>query len=59
MTEVFLPAIVEELIYKVTDSKSHPEVRQHYATTLKKVVDESQKALRKYDQDKMMKVKSR
>jgi hypothetical protein len=59
MTNTFLPVIIEQLISKVTDSKTHPETRQHYATTLQKIVDESQKALKKYDQDKMMKVKSR
>lgn len=59
MTNFVLPVIIEQLIHKVSDSKSHPETRQHYATTLRNIVDEGQKALKKYDQDKMMKVKSR
>lgn len=44
-----LPVIVEDLIKKVVDVKSHPETRQHYAKTLEDIVSESQKALKTYE----------
>lgn len=44
-----LPVIVEEYIAKVTDSKTHPEQRQHYATTLNNIISEAQKALKTYE----------
>jgi superoxide dismutase len=44
-----LPVIVEDLISKVTNSKMHPEQRQHYAKTLEDIVAEAQKALKTYE----------
>lgn len=52
-----IPVIIEDLINKVTDSKIHPEKRQHYAVTLKNIISQCEKALVKYDNDKLMKVK--
>mgnify|MGYP001095614269 CR=1 FL=1 len=44
-----LPVIIEDLISKVTNKNTHVEQRQHYATTLKTIVEESQKALEVYE----------
>lgn len=46
-----LPVIIEDLIKKVTDQSTHPEKRQHFATTLRKIVDEASKALNQFDKD--------
>lgn len=44
-----LPVIIEDLIKKVTDTKQHPEQRQHYAKTLKSIVDEGSKAYKQWE----------
>lgn len=49
MMKPYLPIIVEDLILKVTNPKTHPEQRQHYAKTLQDIVAEAQKALKTYE----------
>ena len=44
-----LPVILEQYIAKVTDSKTHPNNRQHYAATLSNIIDEAQEALKIYE----------
>jgi len=46
-----LPVIIEDLVAKVRDSKTQPEQRQHYAGTLKNIIDESTKAYKQWEQD--------
>lgn len=46
-----LPVIIQDLILKVTDKNLHPEKRQHFADTLRKIVKEGEKALDKFDYD--------
>lgn len=46
-----LPVIIENLIEKVTNAKMHPEQRQHYAGTLKNIIDESTKAYMQWEKD--------
>lgn len=47
-----LPVIIEDLIKKVTDSRLHPEQRQHYVTTLTTIRHACDKALREYEKQK-------
>ena len=49
---VILPVIVEELINKVSNSKLHPEQRQHWANTLYAIKEAAEKALAKYENDR-------
>jgi hypothetical protein len=44
-----IPVIVENLIEKVTDSKTHPETRQHYYKTLVDIREEADKAIKTYE----------
>lgn len=46
-----LPVIIEDLIAKVSNSNLHPEQRQHYAGTLKSIIDESTKAYKQWERD--------
>ena len=48
-----LPVIIEDLIRKVTDTSTHPEQRQHYATTLKNIVDEGSKAYKQWESQRL------
>lgn len=46
-----IPVIIQDLIDKVTDKGLHPEKRQHYADTLKRIVESANKALNQFDKD--------
>jgi len=47
-----LPAIIEDIISKITDRKSHVEKRQFYYVTLLKIRDEANSAILKYENEK-------
>lgn len=44
-----LPVIVEDYIQKVTNENVHHEQRQHYAVTLKNIIEEATKAIKTYE----------
>ena len=46
-----IPVIIENLIEQVSNSNMNVYQRQAYATTLREIVDKSNKALQKYDAD--------
>lgn len=52
-----LPVVIEQMIEKLTDSKVHPEMRQHYANTIKNIIDASTSALHKWEADYALKKK--
>jgi len=51
MSKIPLPVIIENLIQNVTDQSKHPEKRQHYAKTLKDIIDQSSVAYRQWEKD--------
>jgi hypothetical protein len=52
-----LPVVIEDIITKVTDKTKHVETRQHYAATLRNIIEKSQNALDEYEREKMVKYK--
>lgn len=57
MNKIMLPVVIEQMIEKLTDSKVHPEMRQHYANTIKNIIDASTSALHKWEADYALKKK--
>lgn len=51
MKQYPLPVIIEQLIENVTDNKKHPEHRQHYAATLRRIIEEGSKAYNKWEKE--------
>jgi hypothetical protein len=47
-----LPAIIEDIISKIADKKTHIEKRQFYYATLLKIRDEANTAILKYEKEK-------
>lgn len=50
-----VPVVIQDLIDKVLDKSKHPEQRQHYAATLRSIIETSEAALKKFEVDKMWK----
>ena len=46
-----LPVIIEQLIQKVTDKGVHPEQRQHYANSLKNIIEQGDKAYKQWEKE--------